>query len=1205
MLVPSTASAQETPSQPNSSNLTWAGQEVIESQPAQPGDRHTVSGYVYEEGSQAHVGTTGVYDATAYGIARIKKDQPLAGAKVYVQWFEDGIASPIYMSESDSNGRFTVKLKSFVARGKERVFDANPLNGIGEGDGEKIKIWAEAPNKNLQYFWGYANSLRPYGYNHDSASGGIKWRPALGNYVDGAYIFFSPKVKDSDKTLIHKPREQWVDNSSRRDPKGYGQITGRVFWENGGNLDGKINWDQFIKYHKGYDRAVPNQKVIASYLTDSAIEKIMEHFNEVQPVDFPSSKNFRDDNWSVEYEEKLQNWIKSQIQQHPEWIAETAMGVAGLDGKYVIQFNGLYGAFPNDCGKVPANKCDTVAASPADGGWDQDGFIVGTDENSKHINWEWMNVSLVNEEANGDYSLGSIDGVGYVDPSLGGRWAGRYGYPFRNTYKQSEKSYNGGWSAANYMSANSGDARFWKNYNFGWTLAKANFGVKNYNTTNRPAAAGFKVDTFGTGFVPDRNASYTITWEAYDYQGNPVDLGSDWKCTEVKVADDSTLPSCPIEVPVDTADETLYTAKLYPESDEGPEKVKKPEEFKNSIIALGSFVVRTPIYISNYDDVNVNLFKGKTATEVNVIEGLPKGLKVDSNGIMTGKAEESGVKELKVEAKLDGVASEVVLLVFTTDIPVEDAIVGRYYKQVIEPTGFPKPGDLKNEGGAPNIDTSLGYRVTEIVSVEGLPEGLEFSTTEPADAPGSMTPVRTAGSDKVKGWIYGTPRKKASHSEDDPNVTVTYKVQASNAIQALEPVTVTDKIALSVLQVLVTYPEKAVDAGASEGVSDTPVFLDQNDQPMPKPDSATFKINEAELPDGITSDQVSVDENGVVTILFKDGAPADKSYSIPVLVGGLLTNPDETVDAVAVFKVNSAVDSDGDKVPDSRDKCPNTPAEDKDKVDDLGCTSAQRYEPKYDTTEVEVGGDATSESPTFDDLTTPEDDMLSVDDLNGRDVKPSFEISDPESTIDSASGKITVKNLQSDKDVDVKVSFKNDGSERKDEVKAPFKVKASDSTDTPENELYNPNYNRLVIPKDKVGEEIENPVVTDKPLPSDATFDIANKADIPAGYTVVVDDEGTVKVTAPADAENNDTFNVVVDVNYGDGTKDTAEFQVIVGLDSDGDGLTDEEEKSGEKNDKFGNQPTDPNNADSDGDGVNDGDEIKNGTDPNNADTDG
>jgi putative cell wall-binding protein len=65
--------------------------------------------------------------------------------------------------------------------------------------------------------------------------------------------------------------------------------------------------------------------------------------------------------------------------------------------------------------------------------------------------------------------------------------------------------------------------------------------------------------------------------------------------------------------------------------------------------------------------------------------------------------------------------------------------------------------------------------------------------------------------------------------------------------------------------------------------------------------------------------------------------------------------------------------------------------------------------------------------------------------------------------------------------------------------------------------------------------------------------------------------------------------------------------------DSDGDGLTDDQETSGSQN-PFGHAPTDPNNPDTDGDGLSDGDEVhgdSNGaynhqpTNPNNPDTDG
>jgi outer membrane protein OmpA-like peptidoglycan-associated protein len=62
---------------------------------------------------------------------------------------------------------------------------------------------------------------------------------------------------------------------------------------------------------------------------------------------------------------------------------------------------------------------------------------------------------------------------------------------------------------------------------------------------------------------------------------------------------------------------------------------------------------------------------------------------------------------------------------------------------------------------------------------------------------------------------------------------------------------------------------------------------------------------------------------------------------------------------------------------------------------------------------------------------------------------------------------------------------------------------------------------------------------------------------------------------------------------YGCGSSEPV---VVVPVDTDGDGITDEQEIL---------NGTDPMSADSDGDGITDSDEVASGTDPNNADSDG
>ena len=63
-----------------------------------------------------------------------------------------------------------------------------------------------------------------------------------------------------------------------------------------------------------------------------------------------------------------------------------------------------------------------------------------------------------------------------------------------------------------------------------------------------------------------------------------------------------------------------------------------------------------------------------------------------------------------------------------------------------------------------------------------------------------------------------------------------------------------------------------------------------------------------------------------------------------------------------------------------------------------------------------------------------------------------------------------------------------------------------------------------------------------------------------------------------------------------DNQKPAEEKPISGEIDSDGDGISDDDEAA---------NGTDPNSSDSDGDGVSDSEEAENGTDPNSSDSDG
>ncbi|QJC22593.1 Rib/alpha-like domain-containing protein [Arcanobacterium buesumense] len=1079
----------------------YLGQEVIESAVANPKDPRTITGTVRIEGSQEG-------GASTYNISAYKKDQPLEGATVYAQWSDgvSGLLSPIYKTKSDANGVFTIKFEDFFnGFNDRRTFDANAKTA--GGGYEKIRIWADAPEgSDLQFFWAYGQSFVPKALIEDSGYGGVGWAPVQ-HFVEGINVFFSPRPKADDYAGMHKPKSEWK-TTNIRDENGFGQLTGKVFWENGGGGAVKLSWENAHLYQRDYDKSIGGQKIVASYLTDHAIDAIIKHFEDVKAVDFPNVQKFRDNKWTVEYEDKLQNWIKDQIKTHPEWIAESVIGTSGTDGKYIVQFNGLYGQWPGNCGNVPAEKCDTVANSPNDGDWNQDKVLKRT-QNDKHVNWEWMNVSLVQEDENGEVTLGPVPGVSFRDPWLGGRWSGRYGFVFGNTYTSVEQSNSRAWSAVNYLSDSAGSANFWQNVDFTMSLANPQFAIIDYNTSDRPANPGVTVKTTATGLPPIGNQKYAIKWKAVDVSGKAITV--DDKCENLEPSIKGVLPSCDITVPTNATDGTVYTAELYPISDDGTYA-------EDSRIALDAFIVQRVVQGSKYDELEELKLFPQDGLKVTA-DSLPNGLTLAEDGTVSGKPSAAGstTVKLNVEYKVGQETRNTVVYreFIVTDTPLAEGSVGTNYEQAVKPIGFRAPADADDQS-TPNVDETSGYTIEGDVTVSDLPEGLTYSN----------------------GIISGVPEVENTASEDQPNVRVEYTLRHSNGSSLY----VVDMVPLKISKSLITtqwtpaYEPKDVIAG--NAMTSTPTFDDvttaDSVEKANAPDGTTFK-----LADGAPVAASINEATGVVTYT----APADattESVSVPVIV----TYKDGSTDEVnAVFNIKA--DQDGDGVPDGEDKCPDVagPAE------NAGCPWANTLDPKYEDGAGKPGDTVEIAVPTFDKVETADTIETDPAPQNTTYVKGD---SAPDGVTVNQDGSISVvvpgdAKPGSTITVPVVVTYPDNS---KDHVNVTVTVKQ-------------PLVDLETV--DGLGDIADQTVTEGTPIAivhvvpdnKDATIEVTG---LPNGVTYNTADKtitGSPKFTDWSDNETERAVEVTVKVTNPNGSTVTKKFTITVKRDSDGDGVPD------------------------------------------------
>ena len=267
-------------------------------------------------------------------------------------------------------------------------------------------------------------------------------------------------------------------------------------------------------------------------------------------------------------------------------------------------------------------------------------------------------------------------------------------------------------------------------------------------------------------------------------------------------------------------------------------------------------------------------------------------------------------------------------------------------------------------------------------------------------------------------------------------------------------------------------------------------------------------------------------------------------------------------------------DADEDGVPDNKDKCADTPAN--SVVDEDGCTLAQRYKPNYTDTRAKVGQAATSEPPTFDDVTTSQVEHKPYNGL-GKDGKASATDFEPEDGTAAPNGAITfIPTAEGTNIVQVTVTYSDKSS-----AKTPAKFIATDGDkdgdgvkdskdkcpNTPNGYLGKVTEDGCAIPtvsdfavRGTVGKVI-NPVQIAIVDPDNIVTDCTS-TDLPLRLTAKWEDNKCVVSTAtvPDKALNQDGLKVEVAYQGGSATSNGS---VVISdkPDSDGDGVPDSKDK--------------------------------------------
>ena len=1092
--------------------------------PGKASEKGTISGSV-KELVKAGVNFGAVQDA----------GRPIKGVKVYAQWYE-GVntehSSPVYYTESDANGNFTIKMGPYTdALGVTRTFAADASIGLTTGDPagqrdrrrEKIRMWTELPDDLTDkyrlvhqpaagIFPGIGASTTP------TTQGDGQWN---GNKVSGVTIGYAQK----DKLPQHLPENKWAESVGKS--SNYGTYAGRAFW----NLDvlqGALSYNT-VSAFGGKDVAAAGLKVVGSYLNDQAVTKIEEYAK-----DNFAGKTLRGSDWTPTDEEGLQRWINEQVAADPEgWIAETVTTTTGADGRFQLFWKGIYGNNHTGTGggiNPPVAKLHKLAGSWEEGSW------LNGNLQSKHVNMHWSYLSVLGADG-----TPLPDNTGVLYPWSLGHWAGP---GFGADLNAGANAQLFGGDGVLIESTTDGYT--------GWNIALApqslKFDVVDKNTTDNWATVGDTVQTDTSGLPITQDLTYYIQW--VDKKGKVV------KTCETAKADAATkIPSCPFTVPAEAQTGDTFTARLKLADDD-----PNPED--DLVLALDAFAVAREYLEYNdvqakaeaaassdpkFDNPATDAVETKPAKAKFELGTLPEGVTKDQvsvdpvTGVVTFTPNANQVgKTFKFPVMMRNEDLQVPVLDENGD-PVkgddgQPKTQGRVVAHADAPFTVEQPAAKDNEKFEPAYEGKL-----VVPGDQGTTSAPSFTdaTGQGVDVPEDAKFAIGAGFTAPEGYVYNFdpstgeitvsfPDKSKLNKDTteafDVPVKVTYKDGSTDEVKA------NFKLDTDGDRKPDTEDEDDDNDGIPDGKDSNPKVPNANDHFQPeytngsgKPGdqvtvpAPTFKDKDGQgttAPDGTTFTPgngtpggVTIDKNtGEIKVAIPGDAAPGSKIEVPVVV----TYPDGTTDNVTVTVTVT-----------EKDATPVTPGEPTEHNPSLGASADDPADCKM---------------PPFVTVEKTEGVVYKVT-VGGVELQP------------DAEGKYVYEYGQTVKvEASPALGFTFPDGVKTTWTYTTMQNEVCNVPDTKDNEKYQPEY------EDGTGKPGEN-VTVDKPTfkdgdgkkvtpPADTMF---TPGDGTPGGVTIDKNTGEIKVDIPGDATPGSKIEVPVVVTYPDGTTDNVTVTVTVG----------------------------------------------------------